>query len=80
MPEHVGGDEFRRQRRRKVSRRPCVNIDPQIVALFSSVSASLSLFPTLCLVVSLHAYMLRKLYNDCTVEKIRAFPLVKYAH
>lgn len=42
MPEHVGEGEFRRQRQRKVSRRPCVNIDPQVVALFLSVSASLS--------------------------------------
>lgn len=79
VPQHVEGGEFRHQRRRKVSRRPCVNIDPQVVALFLTISAS-SLFPSLCLVVSLHAYMLRKLYNGYTVGKIRAFSLVKYAH
>jgi len=77
--EHVREGEFRRQRRRKASRRACVNIDPRVFALFPSVSASLcgSLSPSSSARAgSLH--VTEAIAHGCTVGKHRALP-VKYA-
>lgn len=71
--ECIGEGEFRRQRRRKVSRRPCVNIDPQPATLFLSAFTSLLLSCTLSRrLFAPGAYVLRKLHRSgYTVRRTR---------